>query len=143
MLSNCGVWVNLENPLDWKEIKSANPKWNQPWIFIGRTGAKAPIVWPPDTESWLIGKDPDAGKIEGRKRRGWQRMIWLDGLCDSVEMSLSKLREMVQDREAQCAIVCGFSKSRTRLSDWTTTAKATIGYFNMSLLFWIPKLPFL
>ena len=62
----------LESLLDCKGIKSVSPKGNQSWIFIGRTEAEAPILWPPDVKSWLIGKDPDAGKIEGRRRRGWQ-----------------------------------------------------------------------
>ena len=60
------------NPLDSKEIKLVNPKGNQPWIFIGRTDAEVPILWPPDAKSWIIGKDPDVRKIEGKRRRGEQ-----------------------------------------------------------------------
>ena len=72
----------LESPLDCKEVRQVNPKGNQLWILIGRTDAEAetPILWPPDVKNWLIWKDPDAGKTEGGKRRGWQRMRWLDGI---------------------------------------------------------------
>ena len=109
----------LESPLDCKEIQPINPKGNQFWIFIGRTDAEAEasILWPLNV-NWLIEKTLMLGKVEGRRIRGWQRMRWLDGITDLTDMNLSKLLELVMDREVWHPIVYGL-QSRTQLSNWT------------------------
>ena len=123
---NCCFWAavlekTLESPLDCKEIKAVNSKGNQSWIFIGRTDdeAEASILQPPDAKSWLIGKDPDAGKDWGQEEKGttedemvgWHH--WLNG---------HEFNQSLGNGEGQGvhSIVHGATKSQTWLSDWTT-----------------------
>ena len=110
----------LESSLDCKEIKPVNPKENQPSIFIGRTDADTPILWPHDVKSQHIWKDSNSGKDWRHKEKGQQRIRWLDSITRSVDVNLRKLWEIVKDRKVCCAAIHGVEKSQTQLRDWAT-----------------------
>ena len=132
MLLNCGVAED-----SWESLGLQG---NQCWIFTGRTEAEAPILWPPDVNNCLTGKDSDVGKDWRQEDTGWQRKRWLDGIPDLMDMSLSKILELVMDRKAWHAVVHRVTKSWTMTEQLNSSKKLTMhidnGHFYLTSGLW-------
>ena len=139
-LKNWCFWTvvlekTLKSPLDCKEIQPVCFKGHQSWIFIGKTDAEAktPILWPPDAKSWLFEKTLMLGKIEGRRRRGRQRMRWLDGIPDSMDMSLNTLRELVIEKPGVLQSMGSQQVGTTEQLNWTELKRKSLFFVIISL----------
>ena len=140
-LKNWCFWTvalekTLESPLDCKEIQPVNPKGNQSWIFIGRTAAEAetPILWPWSKELTHWKRLLMLGKIEGKRRRGWQRMRWLDGITHWMDIVWTSSGSWLMDREAWCDTVPWIAKSWTQLSYWTELRQLDLWHWSLDNL---------